>query len=216
METVKEVKPYIIGIAGGSGSGKSWLAVRLKELLGKAVGHLAVDDFYRNRSQLSPKQRERINFDHPRAIEWELMETVLKQWCSGRAAQVPRYNFAEHSRRKEAEWREPRPIILVEGLWVWRTRRLHPFYSLKLFIDCPPEVCLERRLQRDVSERGRSEASVRRQFWEVVMPMYERYVLPQARSADVMLRHPIDSEDVEVLTGQLRGLLEKREAGHEK
>src|SRR5688572_27454107 len=113
-----EPMPQLIGIAGGSCAGKSWLAARLQEQLGKIAGRLSLDDFYRDRSHLPPGRRARINFDHPRAIDWERVEGVLTELCAGRAASIPRYNYETHGRFAEETILAPAPLVLFEGLWL--------------------------------------------------------------------------------------------------
>src|SRR5882724_1430816 len=188
--------PLLVAIVGGSGAGKSWLAGRLQSILGTKAARISLDDFYRNRPGLSPARRARINFDHPRAIDWPRVERVLRDCLAWRTTRVPQYDFKTHARLPRSRILRPRPLILVEGLWLLRNPKLRRLFGASIYIDCPAKVRLIRRQARDSSLRGRSVKSVRRCFRDVVVPMNTRFVTPQARRADVLLKTPITSADV--------------------
>lgn len=192
----RKTAPFIVAIVGGSAAGKSWLADQLQSALGNRAARLSLDDFYRDRSHLSPARRARINFDHPRAIDWQSVERVLHDCMKGRATQVPSYDFATHSRRKKTKVLRPKPVILMEGLWLLHRRSLRKIFSLSIFIDCPAKTRLGRRLARDVASRGRTRESVQQQFAEDVEPMHASHVLPQARWAQIRLQTPIKKADL--------------------
>lgn len=197
----------LIAVAGGSGSGKSWLADRLQKLLGEVAGRLSLDDFYLDRTHLVPSRRERINYDHPRSIDWPFLEQVLRSCRAGRPAQLPRYDFASHTRLfDQAEW-PPKPLIVVDGLWILHRTSIRRMFQLKIYLECPAPLRLRRRLKRDVAERGRTPASVRRQFAATVDPMHERFVAPQARWADLVIKQPVTEEDINTLAARLWDLL---------
>lgn len=193
----------LVAIAGGSGSGKSWLAEELLKRL-PAARCLALDDFYRDRAYLSPKERERVNYDHPRAIDWKRLKGVLKQCLRGRPVTVPVYDFASHSRRPAGRRVGGARIWILEGLWAWRRRDLRTLFGLRVFVDCPARVRRERRVQRDVRSRGRTRASVERQFRRTVEPMHRRYVAPQSRWADIVIDGRSGVEDVEKLARRIK------------
>lgn len=199
-------RPGLVAIVGGSASGKTWLADRLAAALGRRAGRLALDDFYRDLSHLPPGRRSRVNFDHPRAIDWPLLEQVLARLAKGGAADVPSYDFTTHCRRPTKRLCAPREVILVEGLWLLRRAGLRARFDLTVFLRCGPALRLQRRLIRDVEERGRSEESVRRQFATQVEPMHERFVEPQARWADVVLCSPVGEEEVRRLAARVQQL----------
>jgi uridine kinase len=199
----------LVAIVGGSASGKSWLAAQLQALLGDKAARLSLDDFYRDRSHLTPAQRARINYDHPRAIDWPCLELVLGDCVAGRVAKIPSYDFATHSRRAEFSQLPPKPIILMEGLWLLHRASLRKMLGLSIFIDCPMQTRLQRRIARDVAFRGRTSEAVRRQFTQDVEPMHTVHVLPQARWADIQLRTPIRKADLRRVAEELR----KRAAG---
>jgi uridine kinase len=177
-----------VAIVGGSGSGKTYLARRLQQSLGENAIHLALDDFYLDRSHLTPGRRARLNFDHPRAIDWPLFEKVLRALRRGRGAMVPEYDFATHSRRGARRRLEPCQVVLVDGLWLLRRPSVRRLFSLAVFLDCPAEVRLSRRLERDMASRGRTRKSVIEQFRSTVEPMHRAYVEPQRRYAHIILQ----------------------------
>jgi uridine kinase len=196
--------PVLVAIVGGSGAGKSWLAERLETALAGQATRLALDDFYRDRSYLSLAQRTRINYDHPRAIDWAGFERVLRCLRAGRTPCVPRYDFATHSRLKERRRLQPKPIVLVEGLWLLRRPALRRSFTLRLFLQCATRTRLQRRLARDKQSRGRTEGSVRAQFRDMVEPMHRKFVEPQARWADVVLPEECGAQQVEQIAAALR------------
>jgi len=204
---MKAVQPrVIIGIVGGSGSGKTWLTQRLQRALGDRAMRLALDDFYRDRSHLSPARRAQINFDHPRAIDWKLFIRVLTQCRRGLTASFPRYNFATHTRSVcEDSW-NPAPLILVEGLWLLHDKTVRALFDFGVYLDCPAQLRLERRLARDLAERGRSVESVREQFWKTVAPMHRQFVAPQSHLADLILDQPSGDAEIQLLIDRIETL----------
>lgn len=204
MPVVK--RPRFVAVVGGSAAGKTWLADRLSGVLGAHACRLAQDDFYRDLSHLTPARRPRVNFDHPRAIDWALLEEVLDALARGRTPAVPRYDFKTHCRKPDHHHFAPRKVVLVEGLWLLRRPRLRARFDLKVFLRCDSALRLQRRLARDVLARGRSEESVRRQFETQVEPMHARYVEPQARWADVVLPAPLREREVAGLAERIAAL----------
>jgi uridine kinase len=195
--------PLLVAIAGGSGSGKTWLADQLQKVLGRKAARLSLDDFYRDRSHLPADRRASINFDHPRAIDWACLENALSQCQKLKSVRVPQYDFATHSRRPIHAILESRPIILMDGLWLLRRPSLRRLFGVKIFIECPVELRLNRRLARDLLSRGRDQTSVKNQFWKTVEPMNALYVASQSKWAHILLHAPINMADVRHLAGQL-------------
>lgn len=177
------------------------------------MARLSLDDFYRDQSHLTPARRKGINFDHPRTIDWRLAEAVLKNCRVGKSVQVPRYDFATHTRLREFKVFTPGAVVLVDGLWLLWPPRLRRLFDLRIFVHCPERIRLERRLQRDIAARGRDGRSVRRQFRETVAPMHKRFVAPQARWANVILHHPLSQKEVERLGAIIREALSARRTG---
>jgi uridine kinase len=204
-----KARPKLIALVGGSGAGKSWLARQLQETLKLPSTSLSLDDFYRDQSHLAPSRRDRVNYDHPKAIDWPLAEAVLRRCRAGRAVRTPQYSFSTHTRLSKSKVLTPKPVILVDGLWLLWRPRLRRLFDLRIFLHCPACLRLERRLRRDLAGRGRDGRSVRRQFQETVAPMHRRFVAPQARWADLVLRQPLGRREVE----HLADLIEDRVRG---
>lgn len=208
MEAMRTKTPLpgtarLIAIIGGSGAGKTYLAAKLAGVLGKDVLRLTLDDFYRDRSQCPRALRDRINFDHPRAIDWPAFDLVLKRLASGRPARAPQYDFTTHTRLRSKRLLEPKSVVLVEGLWPCHRAAIRKFFDLKIFLECPESTRLNRRLARDLAERGRGAASVKRQFYESVAPMHKKFVAPQMQSADIVVRRPLSDAGVARLARQI-------------
>lgn len=210
--TKSKDRPLIVAIAGGSGAGKSWLADRLQKSLGRNAVRISLDDFYRDRSGLPLERRAKINFDHPRAIDWPRVERVLRDCLAGRAARVPSYDFKTHCRLKTSKILNPKPIILVDGLWLLRRPSLRSLFGLRIFLDLPTRIRLRRRVARDLRSRGRTGASIRRQFWSTVAPMHAHYVASQIRWADVVLKGSFGRREVKKLAADLRARVKKKSA----
>ncbi len=193
------MKPRLITIAGGSGSGKSHLAHHLQNALGARASTLTLDYFYHDLSHIPSDLRHDINFDHPDAIDWTAVTQTLDAWFLGKQATVPRYDFSTHTRSAEHRILAPTPLIILEGLWPISQETIRRASSLSIFIDCPADIRLDRRIARDAVERGRSEESVRRQFLEHVAPMHDLYVQPQQSLADLVVPHDLNHHHIEQL-----------------
>ena len=178
----------IIGIAGGTGSGKTTVARRIQEEVGPEwVTLLAQDAYYRDLSHLAPDERERVNFDHPAAIDLDLLVVHLEELAAGRGIERPVYDFTTHTRCPWTERLEARPVIVLEGLFVLQEPRLRPLLDLRIFVVADPDVRFIRRLQRDVQERGRTLESVIQQYLNTVRPMHLEFVEPSRRHAHLIL-----------------------------
>lgn len=198
---------HLIAIVGGSGAGKGWLVARLCRLLGARACHLHLDDFYRDRSHLSPARRARLNFDVPHAIDWEGAIEVLRACRAGQVSQVPRYDFATYTRLPHPLELEPRPVIFVDGLWLLRPPAVRELFDLTVYLDTPRPLRHRRRLARDVAERGYAAEDVEHRLRTAVAPMHERYVEPQKRHADVILTQPYREAELLQLADRLWALL---------
>ncbi|OZC02512.1 uridine kinase [Rubricoccus marinus] len=178
----------VIGIAGGSGSGKTTVQKRVLEAFGpRRIALLDHDAYYRDLEHLAPEERGRFNFDHPDALETELMVAHLDQLLAGEAVEKPTYDFTNHSRRKETERVDPMPVVVVEGILVLAEKELRERMDIKLYVDAPDDVRLMRRIERDLHERGRSIDSVLGQYRRTVRPMHLEFVEPSKRHADVII-----------------------------
>lgn len=201
-------QPLFIGIAGGSCSGKTWLATRLHEQLGKECGTLSLDDFYKDRSDVPLEERGKINFDDPEAIDWERLEEVLSAFRKERPARIPRYDFATHTRMEEEPFLRPTRLLIVEGIWPFHVATVREMFGVKIFLRSDLGVCEARRIDRDVRERGRNAKGVREQFQTHTIPMYEKFVVPQEKWADVVLPAEMRQTVVEQLAKMIRNKLE--------
>jgi uridine kinase len=200
--------PLLVAIVGGSGAGKTWLAKKLQAALAPDAAHFSLDDFYRDCSRIRPEKRAKINFDHPRTIDWPTMEKVLTDLRAGRATRLPRYNFKTHCRVTEKNRVTHKPVVLVDGLWLLHRRSLRRVFGLKIFIDCPTRTRRGRRLLRDLRSRGRTRASILEQLKKNVEPMHARFVAPQQKWADIVLRHTFGAGEIRRLARELRERLD--------
>lgn len=178
----------VVGIAGGSGSGKTTLAGRVAERLGaERVLHFQHDAYYRDHPELSLDERARINYDHPEALDGALCVAQLRALKGGAAVDQPVYDFSAHRRREETRRLEPRPVILVEGILVLADEALRAEMDLRVFAAAAADLRLLRRMERDMTERGRSVESVRAQYLATVRPMHEAFVEPSMAWADLVV-----------------------------
>jgi len=201
-----QTSPILIALTGGSGAGKTWLVNSLRQVFGDEATSLSLDDFYHDFSRFPLAERNRINFDHPDTIDWSLFENVLRELQNGETTLVPRYDYISHTRWNNGEWRCPRPFIFVEGLWLLSEERVREFFNLRIFLDCPESLRRQRRLARDVKERGRTENSITEQFRDFVAPMHERFVEPQNHLADLVMDQPIGPAELDRLVARIRAL----------
>lgn len=200
---------FVIGIAGGTGSGKTTIARRIAESVpSEVVALLEHDAYYRDLSHLSPEQRNTVNFDHPDALETPLLVEQLAAFKRGERIPVPIYDFASHTRRGEVRWIEPRPLLVLEGILVLAEARLRELLDLKIYVDTDADIRVLRRLERDIQERGRSFASVREQYDATVRPMHLQFVEPSKRWADVIV--PEGGENlaaIELLVSKIKSVV---------
>jgi len=184
------MQPIIIGIAGGSGSGKTTLANRIIEKLTSDIVLLVQHDaYYYDLSVMPDPNPANINYDHPNSLETTLCVDHLHKLKHGERVQQPLYDFSTHKRRRESRPLEPKPIILVEGILVLVEESLRTELDLKVFVDAEPDIRLLRRLERDITVRGRTVQSVRDQYYATVRPMYEKFIAPSKQYADIIIPH---------------------------
>lgn len=180
--------PLVIGIAGGSGSGKTTVAnVILSRVGSDRIAYLPHDAYYRDLSHLSPMLRMEVNFDHPNSLETELMIQHIRQLKKWQPVELPIYDFTHHSRTEKFLHIEPQKVILVEGILILTEPELRALMDVKIFVDTDPDVRLIRRMLRDISERGRTAETVINQYLKTVRPMHLEFVEPSKRYADVII-----------------------------
>lgn len=163
------------------------MADRLTSLLPGAVARLSQDNFYLDRSHLSPARRALLNFDNPRSIDWEAFGSVLSALGASRSVLAPEYDFATHCRRPRLRVMKPAPFLIVDGLWLFLRPKIRRLFTFKVFIHCPARVRLERRLSRDTACRGRTAISIKHQFQQTVEPMHRKFVISQKMHADLVV-----------------------------
>jgi len=180
--------PLVIGIAGGSGSGKTTVAQEILSRVGPdRIAFLQHDSYYKDLTGLPPAQRAEVNFDHPNSLETDLLIQHVVSLRDGQSVEVPIYNFATHSRTRDTFTVAPHPVILVEGILIFVEPRLRDLFDVKIFVDTDADIRFIRRLQRDLSERGRTTESVIHQYQSTVRPMHLEFVEPSKRYADVII-----------------------------
>lgn len=181
-------KPFVIGVAGGSGSGKTTVARNVLELVGRdRVAHLLHDHYYRDLAHLSLEERSKVNFDHPDSLDNELFAQHLEDLVAGRPVECPVYDFKTHRRTPETTSIFPRQVILVEGILIFADPRLRNMMDLRVFVDTDADLRVLRRIERDVAERGRTLDSVIVQYLDTVRPMHNEFVAPSKKYANLVI-----------------------------
>ena len=201
--------PFLIGICGGSGSGKTVVVRSILDDLGP--DHVVIihqDSYYRDHANLSFEERSKINFDHPNAFDSDLLLEHLKTLLAGTAIQQPVYDFTTHTRAKEVVDIAPRRIILVDGILILHDPRIRELMDIRVFMDCEADVRLIRRIRRDMAERARSLESILTQYEKHVRPMHDQFVDPSKKFADVIIPHGGMNEiAVDMLITKVRALV---------
>jgi uridine kinase len=206
--TISAARPFLIGVAGGSSSGKTTVAERLAELAGDE--HLALiklDSYYVELGELPIEERREFNFDHPDAFDWPLLNDHLAALSAGSPISVPVYDYVEFDRTAAVRAVHPAQIVVVEGILVLWEPTLRERFDLKVFLDTDADIRFIRRLQRDVAERGRTTESVIAQYLDTVRPAHEQFIEPSKRYADVIIPHGgLNRPALDVLLARVREL----------
>jgi len=181
-------KPIIIGVAGGTGSGKTTVSQAILDRVGRdRIAYIQHDSYYKDRSYLSPEERAKINFDHPDALETKFLVQQLKELQEGYPVEVPVYDFTTHTRISQTQRVEPRRVVLVEGILIFADDALRDMMDVKIYVDTDADIRFIRRLERDITERDRTMCSVVDQYLATVRPMHLEFVEPSKRYADVII-----------------------------
>ncbi len=180
-------KPVVVGIAGGTGSGKTTLAKRICKGLGISSRLIQFDWYYRDLKDMPESQRENVNFDHPSSLESELLVEHLKKLKSGQPIDAPLYDFKTHARENKTLRIVPLPVIIVEGILLFTIPELREQLDIKLYVDTDADIRVFRRIRRDMRERGRDFNSIRKQYYQTVRPMHLEFVEPSKRYADLII-----------------------------
>jgi uridine kinase len=196
----------IIGICGGTGSGKTTIARRIIESVGREkVILIEQDSYYRNLADMPLDERHQANFDHPDSIDSEMLMNHLKRLKSGDSIEMPVYDFKSHTRSDRSEHLEPKPVVIVEGILIFSEPRILSLLDVRVFVDTPDDIRFIRRLQRDIRERGRTTESVIAQYYATVRPMHFEFVEPSKRNADIIIPEGGNPEiGIEFLCGKIR------------
>ena len=195
---------FIIGVAGGSGSGKSWLANFLQRELAGEVALISQDWYYKDRSKVDPKKKAALNFDHPHAFDTALLVRHLDALRSGRAVETPRYDYATHSRSRRSVPLAPAPVIVLEGIFVLHHAPVLRRLDHAIFVDVPADVRLMRRIRRDAAERGLPAEETLRLYETFARPMHERFIQLSAARAHHVWRALDDPRFPKQLTAELK------------
>ena len=195
----------VIGIAGGSCSGKSTLAQNLVNLLNdEKSAHISQDDYYKDQSVYSEEEREEINYDSPAVVDIDLLVYHLSQLIDGRPVKKPIYDFVTHTRIRGYDLVYPENDIVVEGILIFTDKKLRDLMHLRIFLDIAADVRLARRVLRDTRERGRTPESVKKQWFDSVEIMYQKYVAPTKRYADFIFTENPEHDDIALLADRIR------------
>lgn len=213
MAIAKFRRPVVIGIAGGTGSGKTTVAEAIVRRIGpEYIALIQQDSYYKDQSHLPMEERAQINYDHPDSLDTDLLIQHLKELLNGRPVEVPIYDFTTYTRTLYTRRVEPRPVILVEGILVFVEKALRDLFDIKIYVDADPDIRFIRRLQRDIAERGRTMESVIRQYLSTVRPMHLEFVEPSKRYADIIIPEGgFNTVALDMIVARIRSMLQEAE-----
>ncbi|MFC7238298.1 uridine kinase [Saliphagus sp. GCM10025317] len=201
------IPSFVIGIAGGTGAGKTSVARDVAEAVGEAVTRIPVDNYYEDLSHLEYEERTEVNYDHPSAFEWELLREHLDTLSMGQSIEMPQYDFERHNRMDETVTVEPTDVIVVEGILALYDDVILAMLDLCVYVMTDADVRILRRIQRDVIDRGRDLEGVIDQYLETVKPMHERFVAPTKKHADVIIPEGVNRMAIDLLTEKIESEL---------
>lgn len=206
---MSEINPVIIGIAGGTGSGKSTFTNRIKAMFGDEVTVIYHDNYYREHDDIPFEERKKINYDHPDSLETELLLEHLKSLKAGESVQCPVYDFSQHNRSKEFVEIKPSSIILLEGILILADERLRELMDIKVFVDADADERILRRVRRDMVERGRDIDNIMEQYLTTVKPMHYMYIEPTRHHADIVINSGMNEVAFDIMASKIADLLKK-------
>jgi uridine kinase len=205
---------FVIGIAGGTGAGKTAVAREVVNTVGEAVTILPIDNYYHDLSHLPMDERDRVNYDHPSAFEWDLLTEHVEVLLAGDSVEMPQYDFTVHNRKDETVSIEPTDILIVEGILSLFEEQLRELYDLCVYVQTDADVRILRRIQRDVIERGRDLEGVMNQYLSTVKPMHEQFIEPTKKYADIIIPEGLNRSAVDLLIKKIHA--EMRESDDEE
>ncbi|QSX00063.1 uridine kinase [Haloterrigena alkaliphila] len=211
------IPSFAIGIAGGTGAGKTTVARTVAETVGEAVTRIPIDNYYKDLSHLTYEERADVNYDHPSAFEWDLLREQLDALLMGQPVEMPQYDFEVHNRKDERVTVEPTDVIVLEGILSLYDEDILEMLDLRVYVMTDADVRILRRIDRDVLERGRDLEGVIEQYLETVKPMHEQFVEPTKKNADVIIPEGANRMAVDLLTEKIQAELvsDGREPGDE-
>jgi uridine kinase len=193
------IPSFVIGIAGGTGAGKTTVARLITRNVGESVYRIPMDNYYEDLSHLDFEERQSVNYDHPSAFEWELLREQLRDLLEGRPVEMPQYDFEVHNRKDERVTVEPTDVIILEGILALYDDRINDMLDLRLYVETDADVRILRRIQRDVIERGRDLEGVIDQYLSTVKPMHEQFIEPTKKDADLIIPEGANSVAINLL-----------------
>lgn len=205
---------FVIGIAGGTGAGKTAVAREVTDTVGEAVTIIPLDNYYRDLSHLPMDERDQVNYDHPSAFEWELLTEHVEVLLDGDPVEMPQYDFSVHNRKDERVSVAPTDILIVEGILSLFEEDLRELYDLCVYVQTDADVRILRRIQRDVIERGRNLEGVMNQYLTTVKPMHEQFIEPTKKHADIIIPEGLNRSAVDLLIKKVHA--EMRANGNEE
>lgn len=201
-------KICVLGVAGGSASGKTTIINKVKDYFGNDIAVISHDSYYKAHDDMPFEERCKLNYDHPDSFESERMAEDIRKLIKGHEIQMPVYDYCNHNRSKETVMVEPKPVIIIEGILVLEDRELRDLMDIKIYVDTDADERLMRRIQRDMVERGRSIESIIKQYSETVKPMHEEFVEPSKKYADIIIPRGGENEPgIDMLTTYLTKML---------
>lgn len=204
------MKPYIIGVAGGSGSGKSTFTNRIKEKFGDDVAVLYHDNYYKRQDDVPFEERVKVNYDHPASLETDLLTKHLEALKRGESIESPVYDFSKHNRSNEKIVVEPKAVIIVEGILLFNDERLRELCDLKIYVEADADERILRRIIRDTEERGRDIKGIISQYLTTVKPMHYLYVEPTKSLADIVINSGMNDIAFELVSRKISEILEAK------
>jgi uridine kinase len=193
------IPSFVIGIAGGTGAGKTTVARLVTENVGESVTRIPLDNYYKDLSHMDFEERAEVNYDHPSAFEWELLRDHLRELLEGRTIQMPQYDFTIHNRKDDRVRVEPTDVIVLEGILALYDESVNDMLDLRLYVETDADVRILRRIERDVIERERDLEGVIDQYLSTVKPMHEQFIEPTKKHADLIIPEGANSVAVELL-----------------
>lgn len=199
----------MIGIAGGTGSGKSTFTNRLKEYFGDDVTVIYHDNYYRQRDDMTYEERTKVNYDHPSALETELLVEHLKKLKEGESIECPIYDFTQHNRSNKSYTIHPSKVFLIEGILIFSDEQLRDLFDIKVFVEADADERILRRVVRDVQERGRDINNIMEQYLTTVKPMHALYVEPTKTTADIIINSGMNDVAFDIMRTKIETLLKE-------